>query len=224
MSPPPDWLIGLVTDVEAPPLELDDVSFLEGLQTGIPQHLLFHLRQWTEDSVPDDHSRVCCGWNWGAHGTDLAVFVDVVFEVIIFGDDSFGDERQVCDADSGHRGGAVCLSQPCDLSCLLVVRVLQVQTCVHGQNPPVSASERTGRDVYLRLLQTGELISGIPVYLGDDEVSPVDEGDHLPLRKGLSIRSLDQNSRSVPNLLHAHISVLYRHKTASCTHSTDVLS
>lgn len=39
----PDWLIRLVTDVEAPPLELYDVSLLQGLQTGISKHLLLHL-------------------------------------------------------------------------------------------------------------------------------------------------------------------------------------
>lgn len=41
----PDWLIGLVTDVEAPSLELDDVSFLQVLQTGISKHLLLQLRE-----------------------------------------------------------------------------------------------------------------------------------------------------------------------------------
>lgn len=41
--PSPDWLVGLVTDVEAPPLELNDVSFLQVLQTGITQHHLLRL-------------------------------------------------------------------------------------------------------------------------------------------------------------------------------------
>lgn len=41
----PDWLIGLVTDVEAPPLELDDVTFFQILQTGISKHLLLQLRK-----------------------------------------------------------------------------------------------------------------------------------------------------------------------------------
>lgn len=40
----PDWLIGLVADVEAPPLKLDDVSFLQALQTWIAEHLLLQLR------------------------------------------------------------------------------------------------------------------------------------------------------------------------------------
>ncbi len=39
----PDGLVGLVTDVEAPPLELNDVSFLQILQTGIAKHLLLNL-------------------------------------------------------------------------------------------------------------------------------------------------------------------------------------
>lgn len=43
--PSPDWLIGLVTDVEAPSLELDDVAFLQVLQTGISKHLLLQLRE-----------------------------------------------------------------------------------------------------------------------------------------------------------------------------------
>lgn len=41
----PDWLVRLVADVEAPPLELDDVSFLQALQTRISQHLLLQLRE-----------------------------------------------------------------------------------------------------------------------------------------------------------------------------------
>lgn len=41
----PDWLIGLVTDVEASSLELDDVTFLQVLQTGISEHLLLQLNQ-----------------------------------------------------------------------------------------------------------------------------------------------------------------------------------
>lgn len=41
----PDWLIRLVADVEAPSLELDDVTFLQALQTGISKHLLLHLRE-----------------------------------------------------------------------------------------------------------------------------------------------------------------------------------
>lgn len=42
-SPSPDWLVWLVADVEAPPLELNDVPFLQALQTGIPEHLLLRL-------------------------------------------------------------------------------------------------------------------------------------------------------------------------------------
>lgn len=64
--------------------------------------------------------------------TDLAVFVNVVFKVVIFGDDCFSDERLVCDADSGYQGGAVCFSQPCDLCGLLEILVVQIQTSLHG--------------------------------------------------------------------------------------------
>lgn len=41
----PDWLVGLVTDVEAPPLQLDDVTLLQVLQTGVSQHLFLQLRE-----------------------------------------------------------------------------------------------------------------------------------------------------------------------------------
>lgn len=46
------------------------------------------------------------------------------------------------------------------------------------------------------------------VDLGDDEVAPVDEGDHLSLRESLSVSSFNQNFRPIPHLLHAHLSVL----------------
>lgn len=59
-------------------------------------------------------------------GTYLAVLVNVLLEVVVFGDDGFGDEWVVGDADGGQQWGAGCFSQPCDLCCLLVVLVLQV--------------------------------------------------------------------------------------------------
>lgn len=40
----PDWLVGLVTDVEASSLKLDDVSLLQVLQTWISKHLLLQLK------------------------------------------------------------------------------------------------------------------------------------------------------------------------------------
>ena len=43
--PSPDWLIGLVADVETSSLELDDVTFLQVLQTGISKHLLLQLKE-----------------------------------------------------------------------------------------------------------------------------------------------------------------------------------
>lgn len=53
-----------------------------------------------------------------------------------------------------------------------------------------------------------ELWFDILVDLGDDEVAPVDESDHFPLCEGLSIGSFYQNSRSIPNFLHPHLSIL----------------
>lgn len=44
--------------------------------------------------------------------------------------------------------------------------------------------------------------------LGDDEVAPVDESDHLSLCESLSVSSFNQNFGPIPHLLHAHLSVL----------------
>lgn len=73
--------------------------------------------------------------------THLAVFIDVIFEVIVFSNDSFGDERLVEDTNCGQQGGAVGLSQPRDLSGLLVVLVVQVQASLHGHNLSISLSD-----------------------------------------------------------------------------------
>ena len=54
--------------------------------------------------------------------------------------------------------------------------------------------------------------SYILVDLGDSEVAPVDEGDHLSLWERLSVGSFNQNSRSIPNLLRAHLCVLHGHR------------
>lgn len=75
------------------------------------------------------------------HHTHLAVFIDVIFEIIIFSDDSFSDEGLVIGADGGQQGGAVGISQPRDLGCLLVVLVVQVQASLHGHHLTVSPSE-----------------------------------------------------------------------------------
>lgn len=72
---------------------------------------------------------------------DLAVFVDVILEVVVFGDDGFSDKRMVGDADGGHQGGSVCVSQPRNLCGLLIVLVLQVQTSLHGHDLPICPSE-----------------------------------------------------------------------------------
>lgn len=123
--------------------------------------------------------------------THLAVFVNVVLEVVVFSDDSFGDERLVVDADGGQQGGAVGLGQPGDLRGLLVVRVVQVQTSLHGHNLTVSSPEQREKcsyryfnvspHNYQQQYVLAEEGSFILVDLGDDEVAPVDEGDHLSL-------------------------------------------
>lgn len=74
--------------------------------------------------------------------TDLAVFINVIFEVVVFGDDRFVDERLVEDTDGGQKGGAARVSQPCDLCSLLVVLVVQVQSSLHGHDLTVSPSEQ----------------------------------------------------------------------------------
>lgn len=133
----PEWLIRLVTDVEAPPLELDDVTFLQVLQTGVTKHLFFQLRSKTDN-------KITTSMQYNAHTeqiTDLAMFINVVLEVVVFGDDSFGDEWLIVDADGWHREGIVCFSQPSDLCCLLVVFVVQIQACLHGQNLSISPSK-----------------------------------------------------------------------------------
>lgn len=120
--------------------------------------------------------------------THLAVFIDVIFEVIVFSNDSFGDEWLVEDTNCGQQGGAVGLSQPCDLSGFLVVLVVQVQASLHGHNLSISPSEEcegTGQKVAALLFKNFSIFQNFPVSvlvdLGDDEVPPVDEGDHLSL-------------------------------------------
>lgn len=137
----PDWLVRLVADVEAPPLELDDVSFLQALQTRIPQHLLLQLRERERRS----RRRACRNGNRNGElhtlHTHLAVFVDVLFEVVVFGEDGLSDERLVVDADDGQHRGAAGFSQPGDLRRLLVVLVVQIQTSLHGRHLTVRRSE-----------------------------------------------------------------------------------
>lgn len=74
--------------------------------------------------------------------TDLAVFINVVFEVVVFGDDSFRDEGLVVDADGGQQGCCVRVGQPSDLCSLLIVLVVQVQMSIHGQDLTASTSEQ----------------------------------------------------------------------------------
>lgn len=72
---------------------------------------------------------------------DLAAFVDIVLEVVVFGDDGFGDEWMVGDADGGNQRGSICLSQPRNFCGLLVVLVIQVQTSPHRRDLPIRPSE-----------------------------------------------------------------------------------
>lgn len=78
----------------------------------------------------------------GTHRTDLAVFVNIIFEVIVLGDNSLRDEWLVIDADGWQQGGAVRLSQPRDLCRLLEVLVLQVQASFHGHDLTIGPSEQ----------------------------------------------------------------------------------
>lgn len=52
----------------------------------------------------------------------------------------------------------------------------------------------------------------ILVDLGDDEVAPVDKSNRLSLCESLSIGSFNQNSRTIPNLLHPNLGILDRHR------------
>lgn len=62
--------------------------------------------------------------------THLAVWVNVVLKVVVFGQHRFGDEMLIVDTHSRGEGSFGGFSQPSDLSGLLIVRVLQVQTAV----------------------------------------------------------------------------------------------
>lgn len=73
--------------------------------------------------------------------TDLAFFINVIFEVVVFGDNGFRDEGLVGDADGGQQGSTVGVGQPRDLCCLLVVFVVQIQMSLQGDNLTVSPSE-----------------------------------------------------------------------------------
>lgn len=75
-----------------------------------------------------------------ARDAHLTVLIYVLFEVVVFGDDSFRDEWLEVDADGGQEGGLLCLSQPCDLCGLLEIFVVQVQASLHGHNLTVSSS------------------------------------------------------------------------------------
>lgn len=55
----------------------------------------------------------------------------------------------------------------------------------------------------------------VPVDFGDDDVSPVDEGDDLALCESFSISTLNKHLRSIPHLLQSHICILRMHKTCN---------
>lgn len=84
---------------------------------------------------------------------DLAVFIDVLLEVVVFGDDGLGDERQVDNADGGQQGGTVGVGQPRDLRGLLVVLVLQVQTSLQGDHLGIGPSEQRERVQFVTVTQ-----------------------------------------------------------------------
>lgn len=100
-------------------------------------------QQMSTNDLKNNHSKrhAHCEVKKTCSRTDLAVFINVIFEVVIFGDDGFGDERLVDDTDGGQQGGTVRISQPCDLCGLLVVLVVQIQASLHGHNLTISPSE-----------------------------------------------------------------------------------
>lgn len=152
----------------------------------------------------------------------------MVLEVVVFSDDCFGDEMLIVDAYSGQQGGAVRVGQPRDLGGLLEVLVLQVQASLHGHDLPISPSERwqqsenghysnaTPHDSQERY-GPAELSPCVLVDLGDEEVAPVDEGDHLALGQSLGVGSLDKNLRPIPDLLRAHLLILDGHTDSRFT-------
>lgn len=89
---------------------------------------------------------------------DLAVFVDVVFEVVVLRDDGFGDERMVGDADGGHQGGSIGVGQPRNFCGLLIVLVVQVEASLHGRDLSIWPSEEA-QGVNLTLNKCQHLIS-----------------------------------------------------------------
>lgn len=60
--------------------------------------------------------------------THLAVWINVVLEVVVFAQHRFGDEVLIADTHSRGEGSIGGVSQPSDLGGLLIVCVLQVQT------------------------------------------------------------------------------------------------
>lgn len=51
------WTVRLVTDEETSPLELDDVTFLDSMETRISQHLILHLTTPTTNTAPTTNHR-----------------------------------------------------------------------------------------------------------------------------------------------------------------------
>lgn len=62
----------------------------------------------------------------------LALFVDVLLEVVLLAHDGLGDKVLVVDTDCGQEGGVGGLGQPRDLGGLLEVLVFQVQLAFQG--------------------------------------------------------------------------------------------
>ena len=129
------WTIRLVTDEEASPLELDDVTFLDSMETRISQHLILHLTTPTtnhgENFTKRQNFDKFCEKNTEkeifAMVYNLGVVVDIILEVILWFKDSLRYQVIKMEADGGCGLGGATVSQPRQFLCVLEVSVLQLQ-------------------------------------------------------------------------------------------------
>lgn len=79
----------------------------------------------------------------------LAVLVDEIFEIVILAEHWFGYQVLVVHTYGGYKWGTGNLRYPGDLSCLFIIRVLQIQTGIqrgyHSTTVSVNQAQKEAR-------------------------------------------------------------------------------
>lgn len=102
-----------ITDVESFPLKLDDIAFLQRGQLGFPDHLELML---------EENRASLISLNQNEKHFYLRILVDILLEVIVFRQDSFGNNMIVMGADHWHEWSLVRdVGQPSQLDRILII-------------------------------------------------------------------------------------------------------